>query len=145
MKEKVAVSACLVGKNTKYNGKNNYNEAVMKYLQDKEYILICPEVMGGLSTPRLASERKDDKVFNMKNEDVSKYFINGAKIALDEIKKGSITTIIVKENSPSCGLNYIYDGSFSHKLVKGQGVFVEMLSKEKVKIYSEKDIEELID
>ena len=60
--KKVAVSACLVGKNTKYDGTNNYNQKVMDYLKDKEYILICPEVLGGLPTPRVPSEIVNNKV-----------------------------------------------------------------------------------
>ena len=68
---KIAVSACLVGKNTKYDGTNNYNKAVMEYLKDKEYILICPEVTGGLPTPRVPSERVKDKVINKEGKDVT--------------------------------------------------------------------------
>ena len=62
---KIAVSACLVGLNTKYDGKNNYNEAVIEFLKDKEYVTICPEVAGGLPTPRIPSEQIKDKVINL--------------------------------------------------------------------------------
>ena len=85
--EKVLVSACLVGENCKYNGKNNKNEKVLEYLKDKEIILVCPEVMGGLTTPRLKSEilASDNKtVINEKREDVTGYFVNGAKKALEK-------------------------------------------------------------
>lgn len=142
--EKIAVSACLVGKNTKYNGSNNYNEFVIEYLKDKNYILICPEVLGGLNTPRKPSERIGNKVINIDNIDVTKNFYDGAKIALDTLLKENITSVIVKSNSPSCGYKKIYDGSFSNNLIDGNGVFVEIVLKYNIKVYTEKDIEELI-
>ena len=84
--EKVLVSACLIGNNCKYNGKNNKNEKIMQYLKDKEAILVCPEVMGGMDTPRLKSEiasnEKELKVINEKGVDVTSYFVKGASIAL---------------------------------------------------------------
>ena len=85
-KEKVLVSACLLGKNCKYDGKNNKNEKIISFLKDKEVILVCPEVMGGLSTPRLKSEiinlENQIKVINERNQDVTSYFVQGAKSAL---------------------------------------------------------------
>ena len=141
---KVAVSACLVGKNTKYNGKNNYNEAVMKYLQDKEYITICPEVAGGLPTPRVPSERVKDKVINKIGEDVTINFVNGAQIELDKLLKENIKIIIVKEKSPSCGYKQIYDGTLSNQLTDGNGVFVDLALKQGFTIYTEKDIEKMV-
>lgn len=141
---KVAVSACLVGKNTKYNGKNNYNEAVMKYLQDKEYITICPEVTGGLPTPRVPSERAKDKVINKIGEDVTINFVNGAQVELDKLLKENIKIIIVKEKSPSCGYKQIYDGTFTNTLTEGNGVFVELALKQGFTIYTEKDIEKMV-
>lgn len=142
---KVAVSACLIGKNTKYNGKNNYNEAVMKYLKDKEYIAICPEVIGGLSTPRIPSERFEDKVINKNNEDVTNNFINGANIELNKILDENIKIIIVKEKSPSCGYKKIYDGTFTNTLKDGNGVFVDLALRHNLIIYTEKDIEKMVE
>ena len=78
---KIAVSACLIGNKTKYDGTNNYNQAVIEYLKDKEYIVICPEVMGGLLTPRIPSERVKDKVINKLQEDVTNQFVEGANIS----------------------------------------------------------------
>ena len=123
---KVAVSACLVGKNTKYNGKNNYNEAVMKYLLDKEYVTICPEVIGGLPTPRVPSERKDNKVINKMGEDVTINFFDGTQKEIEKLLKENINIIIVKEKSPSCGYKQIYDGTFTNTLTEGNGVFIDL-------------------
>ena len=142
---KVAVSACLVGKNTKYNGKNNYNEAVMKYLLDKEYVTICPEVIGGLPTPRVPSERKDNKVINKIGEDVTINFFDGAQKEIEKLLKENINIVIVKEKSPSCGYKQIYDGTFANTLTEGNGVFVDLALQNGFIIYTEKDIEKMVD
>ena len=92
-KEKVLVSACLVGENCKYNGKNNKNEKIIEFLKDKEVILICPEVMGGLTTPRLKSEIFEDKVINEKKEDVTSFFVDGAKKALKKAIDNNINDV----------------------------------------------------
>lgn len=138
---KIAVSACLVGKNTKYDGTNNYNKAVMEYLKDKEYILICPEVTGGLPTPRVPSERVKDKVINKENIDVTHNFVIGASKTLEELKKQNIELVIVKSKSPSCGYKQIYDGTFTGTIIEGNGVFTELAVKNGLKILTEKDIE----
>lgn len=144
MKEKIAVSACLLGKNTKYNGQNNDNLWVKKYLQNKEYILICPEVAGGLPVPRLPSERYQDLVINQKKQDVTSYFKKGAIKTLNELLQQNIHVLILKSNSPSCGYQTIYDGSFSKRIIKGNGVFVELALDYHFKIYTEKDIEKMM-
>ena len=138
---KVAVSACLVGKNTKYDGTNNYNQAVMDYLKDKEYILICPEVFGGLPTPRVPSEIVKDKVINKENVDVTNEFVIGANKALQMIIDNNIEEVIVKSKSPSCGHKQIYDGTFSNKIIEGNGVFTALAIKNGIKVLTENDIE----
>ena len=138
---KIAVSACLIGKNTKYDGTNNYNESVMEYLKDKEYILICPEVQGGLPTPRIPSERVNDKVINKENIDVTLQFVIGATKTIEMLKENNVELIIVKSKSPSCGYKQIYDGSFTGKTIEGNGVFTELAVKNGMQILTEKDIE----
>ena len=138
---KVAVSACLIGQNTKYDGTNNYNQAVVEYLKDKEYIVICPEVMGGLSTPRIPSERVNDKVINKENEDVTYQFVTGANVAIKMLLDNNIDTVILKSKSPSCGYGLIYDGSFTATLTSGNGVFTDLAIKHNIKVLTEKDIE----
>ena len=141
---KIAVSACLIGKNTKYDGGNNYNEAVMEYLKDKEYITICPEVEGGLTTPRDPSEKVGNKILSNKGKDVTKNFVIGATSSLQKILDNDIKIVIVKAKSPSCGYKEIYDGSFNRKIIEGNGVFTDLALKHNLLIYTEKDIEQLI-
>ena len=140
---KVGVSACLVGQNTKYDGKNNYNEYVMQYLKDKEVVIICPEVFGGLPTPRIPSEQINDKVINKNNEDVTKQFTDGAQISLEKLLKENVTILILKAKSPSCGYKKVYDGTFSNTLIDGHGVFTKLALSRGFTIYTEKDIEDM--
>ena len=140
---KVGVSACLVGQNTKYDGKNNYNEYVMQYLKDKEVVIVCPEVFGGLPTPRIPSEQINDKVINKNNEDVTKQFTDGAQISLEKLLKENVTTLILKAKSPSCGYKKVYDGTFSNTLIDGHGVFTKLALSRGFTIYTEKDIEDM--
>jgi uncharacterized protein YbbK (DUF523 family) len=141
---KVGVSACLVGKNTKYDGGNNYNEYVLEYLKDKEVVLICPEVFGGLPTPRIPSEQINDKVINSNNEDVTKQFVDGAQEALKRLQQQNVNVVILKERSPSCGYKKIYDGTFSKTIIDGNGVFASLALKNGFTIYTENDIENII-
>ena len=136
----IFVSACLVGENCKYNGKNNENSCVLSFLKDKEYIKICPEVMGGLPTPRPPSEIKGDKVFNIKGENVTKNFISGGEYALEIAKNKKPELIILKAKSPSCGLGQVYDGSFSATLKEGNGIACQMLIDNGFKIITENEI-----
>lgn len=136
----ILVSACLVGENCKYNGENNRNEKVLEFLADKEYITICPEVLGGLETPRVPSEIKGDKVINKEGEDVTKNFVSGALRALEIAKENNPELIILKAKSPSCGLGKIYDGSFSNTLKNGNGIACQLLIENGYKIITEKEI-----
>lgn len=141
---KVGVSACLVGKNTKYDGGNNYNKYVLEYLKDKEVVLICPEVFGGLPTPRIPSEQTNDKVINSNNEDVTKQFVDGANEALKRLQQQNVNVVILKERSPSCGYKKIYDGTFSKTIIDGNGVFAKLAIENGFIIYTESDIENII-
>lgn len=142
----IAVSACLIGENVKYNGQNNYNKAVIKYLKGKDYITICPETYGMLPIPRLPSEIKGDKVINKEGKDVTDNFNKGALKALQKCIDHNVTELILKANSPSCGYLHVYDGTFTSKLVDKNGIFVEMLLNKypNIKIYTEKDIERMM-
>ena len=140
----IIVSACLVGINCKYNGDNNDNHKVKEYLKDKEYIIICPEQLGGLTTPRNPSEiiniNGERKVFTCDNIDVTKNFINGAKESLKIAKIYNCKKALLKEGSPSCGCNFIYDGTFSGKKIPGQGITTTLFKENNIEVFSEKEL-----
>ena len=142
--EKILISACLVGDKVKYDGHSNYNEKVKLLLEKYELVPFCPEVEGGLTTPRKPSERVKDRVKMEGGRDVTKNFQNGAELALNICLYLGIKIAILKENSPSCGVNKIYDGSFSHKLIDGQGVTAELLKRKGIKVISENEIDTLV-
>ena len=120
---------CLLGENCKYNGKNNYSERVAKYLEGHAVIPVCPEVLGGLPTPRDPSEIVSGEVINCKGINVDRQFREGAEEALRIAKENGIDLAILQSRSPSCGVKQIYDGSFTGKLIPGQGVFAQLLEK----------------
>ena len=126
---KIMVSGCLLGKNCKYNGGNNYSEKVAEYIKGHEVISVCPECMGGLPTPRIPAEIVDGVVTNREGQVVDEEFRRGAKIALEIARKEQIDVAILQSRSPSCGSKQIYDGSFSGVKVDGQGVFAKLLKE----------------
>lgn len=140
MKEKILVSACLLGLNCKYNGGNNEKEKVLKYLEDKEIIPVCPEIFGGLTTPRAASEIRGDKVVNILGEDVTANFQRGAEETLKLAKKFGIKKALLKTKSPSCGKDKIYDGTFTNTLIAGEGITAKLLNENNIEIISENDL-----
>ena len=142
--EKILISACLIGDKVKYDGKSNYNEKVKMLLEKYELVPFCPEVEGGLPTPRKPSERVKDRVKMQDGRDVTNKFERGAELALNICLYLNIKIAILKENSPSCGSKEIYDGTFSHKLIKGEGVTTELLRKKGIKVISEDEIDTLL-
>ena len=126
---KILVSACLLGENCKYNGKNNYSERVAAYVAGHEVISVCPEVLGGLTTPRDPAEIVDGVVTNCKGVNVDRQFRDGAEEALRIAEENGIDLAVLQSRSPSCGVNQIYDGSFNGRLIPGQGVFAKLLSE----------------
>jgi len=144
----ILISACLIGINCKYNGKNN----AVPFLDNlpKHIVPICPEQLGGLPTPRpqaeiILGDGKDvlegnAKVITKKGNDVTKNFIFGAKQVLKIAQVCGAKEAILKAHSPSCGSGLIYDGSFKGKLKKGDGVTAALLKKKGIKILSEKEL-----
>ena len=143
---KILISSCLLGYNVKYDGNNNsiLENSFIKRLLDLDMLVsICPEVEGGLPTPRVPVEIKNARAINKNNEDKTIFFQNGAKKALDLAEKYNIKYAILKAKSPSCGSNYIYDGSFSKKLVQGDGITAKMLKSKGIEIFTEDELEKL--
>lgn len=130
----VAVSACLLGENCRYDGGNNFNSKISSLLADKKYAAVCPEVLGGLSIPRKPCEIKDGKVISNDGSDVTAFFEAGALKALKIIQESGADTALLQPRSPSCGSVQIYDGSFSKRLIDGQGIFAKLLSENGIKI-----------
>ena len=142
--ENLLISSCLVGNNTKYNGKNNYLPLIEKLKDKYNLIVICPEVMGGLSIPRDPSEIKGDKVISNKGNDVTKEYNLGAKIVLELAKKYNCKKALLMEKSPSCGVRKIYDGTFSKNLIDGMGITTKLLYENKIEVYSKDEIDLLL-
>lgn len=141
MKEKILVSACFLHEGFKYDGGANFNEDIKKLQKKYEFILICPEVFGGLGTPRLPSEIKDDKVINSKNIDVTNEFNSGSLKALMLAKENGCSKAILKARSPSCGKGIIYDGTFTHTKIKGNGIACQLLLENGIDVYTEDEID----
>ena len=142
--EKILISACLVGDNCKYNGGNNKSPLIDKLLERYELVPFCPEVEGGLPTPRHPSERIGERVKMDNGKDVTFNYNRGADLAMNICLHLGIKVAILKENSPSCGVHNVYDGTFSKKLKRGEGVTSEKLRKKGIRVISENEIEDFL-
>jgi len=140
----ILISACLAGINCKYNGENNGNEKVMELIKNEKIILVCPEQLGGLKTPRIPAEIKiingDKRVITKDGIDVTLEYTRGANEVLDLAKRFNITKAILKSKSPSCGCGQIYDGNFSNNLIIGNGITADLLIKNGIEVITEKDL-----
>ena len=137
---KVLVSDCLLGTNCKYSGGNNYSKKLEEFLKDKECVAVCPEVLGGLSVPRHPCEIVSGVVMNDAGENVDGEFREGAAKAAEIAEKEEIDLAVLQPRSPSCGIGIIYDGSFSGKKIRGNGVFAQLLIDKGFKVISEEDL-----
>lgn len=145
MKTKILVSACLLGSDCKYNGKNNKNESVIALSEKFDLIPVCPECFGGLPTPRMPAEIRDGRVVTKSGEDVTDRFLEGANHTLYIAKESNCPAALLKEKSPSCGYGKVYDGTFTGTLCSGNGITAELLSKNEIMIFGESEISKLID
>ena len=143
--ERILISACLVGDNVKCDGGNNKNSLISKLLEKYELVPFCPEVEGGLPTPRHPCEQRGEQVVNDIDEDKTDEFNRGADLALNICLYLKITKAILKERSPSCGVHSIYDGTFSHKVIDGSGVTAALLKRKGIQVYNENEIPMLLD
>ena len=139
---KIMVSACLLGDNVRYDGNNNYNQELVDFLKNHEVIKVCPETLGGLTTPRIPAEILGDKVINKEGTDVSNEYNEGALKTLELAKENDVTVAIFKRNSPSCGFNAIYDGTFTHTITKGDGITAKLLNENGIKVLNEDNYQE---
>lgn len=135
----ILVSACLLGRNCRYNGTSCKNDAVTALGRQHTLIPVCPETDGGLPTPRCPSERVSDKVFMKDGTDVTDAFAKGAAAALSTARKNHAAFAIFKSLSPSCGKGRIYDGSFSGRTICASGVTAQLLEAHGIPVYTETD------
>ena len=124
---KVLVSGCLLGENCKYNGGNNYNPRVVEFLKDKEVISICPEMMAGMGCPRNPIEIVDGVLIDCHGKNVDSLIRKSVMEIMERIRDEEIQCAVLQSRSPTCGVNQVYDGTFSGKLIPGSGVFAKSL------------------
>ncbi len=139
---KVIVSACLAGDNCKYSGGNNFNQKMMDFLKNHEMVKVCPEVLGGLPTPRPSAEIVNGRVMNTQGADITREFELGAQKAFQIVQKENPDLIILQSRSPSCGTRQIYDGTFSGRKIPGHGLFAALCIKAGYRVL---DIEDMAD
>jgi len=139
-KETILVSECLAGINCTYDDSNNENKDILELMKTHNLVLVCPEQLGGLSTPRVPAEQLGDKVFDKNGKDVTINFNKGASEALRIAKMYNCKKAILKAKSPSCGSKQIYDGSHSGKIIPGMGVTTILLRENGIEVINENDL-----
>ena len=137
MNENILVSACLLGERCRYDGKSKPCDEVIKLNEKYNLIPVCPEVLGGLETPRTPCEIQNDRVISADGIDRTIEYTTGAQIALEIAKENNCKVAILKSKSPSCGKGKIFDGTFSGTLTDGNGITAQLLSDYGIKVYNE--------
>jgi len=137
MKPKLLVSACLLGTPCRYDGRSKRNGAVCALAEAFELVPVCPEVLGGLPTPRTPSERRGARVVMKDGRDVTAEYRRGAEAALEAARREGVLAAVLKERSPSCGSGEVYDGTFTGALTAGDGVTAALLKANGIAVYGE--------
>ena len=145
-RKKLLISACLLGAACRYDGKSVPlpQETITALTEKYALVPVCPEQLGGLPTPRESSERRGGAVVTSSGNDVTTQYARGAQQALYLAETLGCRAALLKERSPSCGSGEIYDGTFSHTLVPGDGVTAELLKAHDIAVYGESKLEKLI-
>lgn len=144
MKARVVVSQCMLGVKCRYDGKSAAKDEVCACAIERGWIPVCPEVLGGMTTPRAPSERKGGCVVNCEGGDVTENFRRGAEEALRIAKLYGAKYACLKERSPSCGSGEIYDGTFSGTKIRGDGVTAQLFKENGIEVFGESQLNELI-
>ena len=137
---KIIVSACLLGRNCKYNGGNNYSQKIAEYLKDKDVIEVCPEVLAGLGVPRTPIEIVNGVLCDREGNSVDEALRCGVEQILEQIGHEDVECAILKSRSPTCGVKQIYDGTFSGTLTDGAGVLAKALLDAGYRVIDSEDI-----
>lgn len=139
----VLISSCLVGKPCRYNGKSSLVPELAELVEQGKAILVCPEQLGGLPTPREPAEiiatDTEIKVVTKNGEEVTRAFREGAEKTLQIALESDVTAAILKSKSPSCGCGQIYDGTFSSTLIKGSGLTATLLDKNGIQVITDEE------
>jgi len=136
----ILVSACLAGFNCRYDNSNKEDAKIVRLVKEGKAIAVCPEQLAGLPTPRKSFELSNGKVFSEDGEDYTDIFTKGAYETLNLCKKFGCTKAVLKNHSPSCGCDEIYDGSFTGNLIKGNGITAKLLKENGIEVISENDV-----
>jgi uncharacterized protein YbbK (DUF523 family) len=137
---KILISACLLGSNCKYNGGNNRDEKVMDFIRGHEIVSVCPEVMAGLGTPRTPVEIVNGNVQTKDGISVDAALRAEAARIVEQAKAIGIDCAVLKSRSPTCGVNEIYDGTFSGRRIKGSGVLAQVLKDAGIRVIDSEDV-----
>lgn len=140
----IGVSSCLAGCKCTFRGNDHLIEVVKELVDNNEAIMICPEVLGGMSIPRLPCEIKDGRVIDIDGKDKTKEYKQGAKKSLEILKKYNVDVVLIKALSPSCGKGRIYDGTFSHTVIEGNGITCQLLQDNGIMVFNEDKINEFL-
>ena len=136
------VSKCLAGEPCRYDGRDNLVPEIRALVETGRALAVCPEVLGGLPTPRVPSECRGGRVVNARGADVTEAFERGAARAMELCRRNGCTAAVLKARSPSCGKGMIYDGSFTGTLVPGSGVFARELLRAGIPVLTEEEFGE---
>ncbi|UTL72929.1 DUF523 domain-containing protein [Bacillus halotolerans] len=150
----ILVRSCLGGIECRYNGSHAASEKIRKLIEEKQAVMACPEPLGGFSTPREPAEiiggtgedvlNGTAKIITSSGEDVTDLYMKGAAQTLAYAKEINASAVILKENSPSCGSNFIYNGSFSGKKIAGNGVTAALLKQAGYRVISENQLDDIL-
>lgn len=141
---KIAVSSCLLGAPVRYDGNDRKSDhpILQRWVEEGRVVSVCPEMLGGLGTPRPPAEIVNGRVFTNAGRDVTREFESGARAALEEASRFDVRVAILKSNSPSCGSSFVYDGTFTRTQVPGEGVTTALLRKNGIAVFSEEELDE---
>ena len=140
----ILVSSCLGGIECRYNGSHAASEKIRRLVEEKKAVMVCPELLGGFTTPREPAEdvlKGTTKIVTASGEDVTALYMDGAEKTLAYAKEIGAATVILKENSPSCGSSFIYDGTFSGKKILGDGITSALLKRAGCRVLSEDELD----
>ena len=141
---KTVVSACLLGRNCKYNGGNNYCPEVIAFVEGREVIEVCPEMLAGLGTPRTPMEIQNGILMDREGKCPDKAVRDAVEKILAMLSTEEVECAVLKSRSPTCGVRQVYDGTFSGRLIQGQGVLARALAEAGYQVFDSEEVESLL-